>query len=80
IVIDGPPALESPHVRFLAREADEALFLIEWDKTDAADVALALERLESRNVSILFNKSDAARLRPYDPEQSRHLESIGRAA
>jgi succinoglycan biosynthesis transport protein ExoP len=80
IVIDGPPALESSHVRFLAREADEALFLIEWDKTNVADVALALERLESKKASILFNKSDAARLRLYDPEQSKHLESIGRAA
>ena len=32
IVIDGPPVLEAPHARFLAREADDVLFLVEWEK------------------------------------------------
>lgn len=80
IVIDGPPALEFPHIRFLAQEADSVLFLIEWDKTGSADVAAALERFDAKDASILFNKSDAARLRLYDPEQSRQIESMGRAA
>jgi polysaccharide biosynthesis transport protein len=80
IVIDGPPALDASHAHFLAAEADEVLFLVEWDKTDADDVAAALDRLEADDPALLFNKSDAARLKLYDPEQSRQIESLGLAA
>ncbi|MGJ0508509.1 MAG: GumC family protein [Methylocystis sp.] len=80
IVIDGPPALDSPHARFLASLADEILFVVEWDKTSDVDAALALERLEATQAGLLFNKTDAARLKLYDPEQSRQLESVRLAA
>lgn len=80
IVIDGPPAGDPAAARFLAAGADEALFLVEWDKTDAEMVSAALERLEARDPVILFNKADATRLKLYDPDRSRQLESLRRAA
>jgi succinoglycan biosynthesis transport protein ExoP len=80
IVIDGSPVLESSNARFLAAEADQTLLVVEWDKTDADDVAAALERLEADDPALLFNKSDPARLKLYEPEQSRQLESVGLAA
>jgi uncharacterized protein involved in exopolysaccharide biosynthesis/Mrp family chromosome partitioning ATPase len=80
VVIDGPPALEAPYARFLASQADQSLFLIEWDKTRAADAATALERLDASDVAVIYNKTDPTRLKLYDPDQSRLLESLGLAA
>jgi len=73
IVIDGPPALEAPHARFLAAQADHTVFLVEWDKTSADDADAALDRLDIDEAAALYNKTDAARLRLYDPEQSRQM-------
>lgn len=84
IVIDGPPALEAPHSRFLAAQADHTVFLIEWDKTSAADANAALDRLDLREAAVFYNKADAGRLRLYDPEHSRQMvtrsEDMARAA
>ncbi|WP_457796427.1 GumC family protein [Methylocystis sp. S23] len=73
IVIDGPPALEAPHARFLAAQADRTVFLVEWDKTSADDADAALDRLDLGETAVLYNKTDAARLSLYDPEQSRQM-------
>lgn len=80
IVIDGPPALEAPHARFLAAQADETLFIVEWDKTSAEEADAALDRLDLNDVSIVYNKADAKRLRLYDPEQSQQLTDLATAA
>lgn len=80
IVIDGPPALEAPHARFLAAQADRTVFLVEWDKTSAADVDAALERLDLNEVAVVYNKVDAKRLRLYDPEQSQQMTDLATAA
>lgn len=73
IVIDGPPALEAPHARFLAAQADHTVFLVEWDKTNVADANTALDRLDLREAAVIYNKADARRLELYDPEQSRQI-------
>lgn len=75
IVIDGPPALETKHARALALQADTTLFVIEWDKTEVAAAEKALHSLEPKQTGILFNKADVERLRLYDPERSRQIES-----
>lgn len=75
IVIDGPPARDVPYARFLAAQADSVIFLLEWDKTNAADAAVALDRLEVDDVDIVFNKADPARLKLFDPEESRRIET-----
>ncbi|WP_442753932.1 GumC family protein [Methylocystis sp. JAN1] len=80
IVIDGPPALEAPHARFLAAQADYTVFLIEWDKTSADDADAALDRLDAGATAVLYNKADAARLSLYDPEQSRQMALCGEGA
>lgn len=80
IVIDGPPALDAPHARFLSAQADGTVFLIEWDKTDVSDAEAALDRLETNETVIVFNKTDTERLRHYDPVQAREIESVGVAA
>lgn len=67
IVIDGPPALEAPHARFLAAQADYTVFLVEWDKTSAGDADAALDRLDVGATAVLYNKTDAVRLSLYDP-------------
>lgn len=77
VIIDGPPALEAPHARFLAAQADHTVFLVEWDKTSSADANLALDRLDLREATAFYNKADAARLRLYDPEQSRQMTNLG---
>lgn len=77
VVIDGPPALDAPHARFLAAQADHTVFLVEWDKTSAEDAEAALDRLDSGAIAALYNKTDAARLRLYDPEQSRQMTLYG---
>jgi polysaccharide biosynthesis transport protein len=77
IVIDGPPALEAPHARFLAAQADRTVFLVEWDKTSADDAEAALDRLDLGAAAVLYNKTDAARLRLYDPDQSRQMALVG---
>lgn len=77
IVIDGPPALEAPQARFLAAQADHTVFLVEWDKTSADDADAALDRLDLGATAALYNKTDAARLRLYDPEQSRQMSLYG---
>lgn len=74
VVIDGPPALETPHARLLAAQADRTVFLIEWGKTSAADAAAALGRLDLRKAAVLYNKTNVKRLRLYDPPQSRLME------
>jgi len=74
VVIDGPPALEAPHARLLAAQADRTVFLVEWGKTSAADVAAALGRLDLRKAAVLYNKTNVERLRLYDPPQSRLME------
>lgn len=76
IVIDGPPALEAGYAKALAAQADTTIFVVEWDKTRAADAEHAIERLESGQIAVLFNKTDVSRLRLYDPEQSRQIESL----
>lgn len=80
IVIDGPPTLDAPYTRFLAAQADTVFFVVEWDRTTDADAALALARLEMSDAAVVFNKTDAARLKLYDPDTSREIESLGRAA
>ncbi len=80
IVIDGPPTLEAPHARFLAAQADKTVFLIEWDKTSAQDANNALDRLDLREAAVVYNKANAVRLKLYDPEQSRQIESLSLAA
>jgi Mrp family chromosome partitioning ATPase len=80
IVIDGPPALEAPHARVLAAQADRTVFVVEWDKTSAEDVEAALERLDLRAAAMLYNKTEGARLSLYDPEQSRLMEGLAAAA
>ncbi|PPD41930.1 MAG: hypothetical protein CTY15_12875 [Methylocystis sp.] len=77
IVIDGPPALGAPHARFLAAQADHTVFIVEWDKTSSEDADAALERLDLASTAILYNKTDASRLRLYDPEQSRQMTLYG---
>jgi len=74
VVIDGPPALEAPHARLLAAQADRTVFVIEWGKTSAADVTAALGRLDLREAAVLYNKTDVKALRMYDPQQSRLME------
>ncbi|MGE0194008.1 MAG: GumC family protein [Methylocystis sp.] len=74
VVIDGPPALEAPHARLLAAQADRTVFVIEWGKTSAADVKAALARLDLREAVVLYNKADVNGLRMYDPQQSRLME------
>lgn len=80
VIIDGPPALEAPQAPFLAEQADRLLFVVEWDKTHRSDVGMALDRLDAVEAAVVFNKTDTARLRLYDPEQARVLESRKRAA
>lgn len=70
IVIDGPPALEAQYARLLADQADETLFVIEWDKTGVADADAATERLDVEEVAVVYNKVDPERLRLYDPPRS----------
>jgi len=77
VIIDGPPVLEAPHARFLSAQADHTVFLVEWDKTSATDANLALDRLDLREAAVFYNKADAARLRLYDPEQSRQMTNLG---
>lgn len=77
IVIDGPPALEAAHTRFLAAQADRVVFLVEWDRTSAADANMALDRLDLRDAAVVYNKTVAERLRLYDPEQSRQMTVRG---
>jgi uncharacterized protein involved in exopolysaccharide biosynthesis/MinD-like ATPase involved in chromosome partitioning or flagellar assembly len=79
-VIDGPPALEAPHARFLAAQADRTIFLIEWDKTSSNEAESALDRLDLDNVAIVYNKADPKRLRLYDPEQSQQMSYLAAAA
>jgi uncharacterized protein involved in exopolysaccharide biosynthesis len=73
IVIDGPPALEAPYAPFLSGQADQTVFLIEWDKTSASDANAALDRLDLGEAAVVYNKADPERLRLYDPEQSRQM-------
>lgn len=80
VVIDGPPALEGPHAPFLAAQADRLLFIVEWNKTHRDDAAMALDRLDVAPAGVIFNKTDAAGLRLYDPDQARRLERRTRAA
>lgn len=80
IVIDGPPALEAPHARFLAAQADETLFIVEWDKTSAEEADAALDWLDLNEVFVVYNKADAKRLRLYDPEESQQLSGLATAA
>jgi uncharacterized protein involved in exopolysaccharide biosynthesis len=84
IVIDGPPALESSHARQLAAQADVTAFVVEWDKTSAANVTESLERLNPEAAAIVFNKVDVKRFKLFDPAGSRRLstraDEISRAA
>ena len=84
VVIDGPPALEAAHVAALARQADQTIFVVEWDETSRANVSEALDRLDPRHSALVLNKVDSRRYRLFDPTQSYRLElqpeSIGRAA
>ncbi len=80
VIIDGPPALETPYARFLAEFADETAFLVEWDATRASDVDLALDCLGLREAALVFNRTDTERLKLYDPAGGRHIESLALAA
>ncbi len=71
VVIDGPPALEAPYARLLAVQADQTIFLVEWDKTSSADAESAIERLAFDEGIVLYNKVDPDRLSLYDPAHSR---------
>ena len=73
VVVDGPPVLEAGHAKLLAREADETLFVVEWDRTNQASVNEALDRLDSGTTILLLNKIDIARYSLFDPAQSRSL-------
>lgn len=82
VVIDGPPVLEASHAPLLAARADHVVFLIEWDKTRAEDAEAALQRLDLRDAAaILYNKTDATRLRLYERWRSYSCElNFGEAA
>ncbi len=80
IIIDGPPVLESWNARAIAAQADNTVFVVEWDKTKVSDAKMALDRLQPKRAVMLFNETDVARLRLYDPEQSRQLECVRLAA
>lgn len=73
VVIDGPPALEAPHARFLSAQADQTVFIIEWDKTSADDANAALDQLDLVDTPVIYNKADSRRLRLYEPVQSRQM-------
>ena len=73
IIIDGPPALEAPYAPFLSTQADQTVFLVEWNKTFAMDANVALERLDLETAAVIYNKADPEQLRLYDPEQSRQM-------
>ncbi len=79
-VIDGPPALEAPHARFLAAQADRTIFVAEWDRTSVSEAESALRGLDLDNVAIVYNKADPERLRLYDPEQSHQMSYLAAAA
>lgn len=70
VVIDGPPALEAQHARTLADQADETVFIVEWDKTASSDAAAAIARLDAERVAVVYNRVDPDRLRLYDPGRS----------
>jgi polysaccharide biosynthesis transport protein len=77
VVIDGPPALEAPHARFLAAQADRIVLVVEWDKTTKHDAEMALDGLEATTTAIVYNKTDFSRLALYDPAPVHQL--AGRA-
>lgn len=84
VVIDGPPVLDSGHTGFLARQANQTVFVVEWDKTSRANVIEALERLVATQTTLILNKVDIARYRLLEPAQSYRLatqaEDVSRAA
>jgi uncharacterized protein involved in exopolysaccharide biosynthesis len=67
LVIDAPSVLQVPGVRALASLADVTLMIVEWNKTDAARVAEAIEGLDPEKVSIIFNKVDLVRYARFAP-------------
>jgi Mrp family chromosome partitioning ATPase len=67
LVIDGPSISTSPAIRSLAPLASSTLMIVEWDKTDAALVANAVEGLDLRKVAIIFNRVDLARYGRFKP-------------
>jgi Mrp family chromosome partitioning ATPase len=58
VIIDAPPVLATEEASILAREADEALFVIEADHTPEPAAAAALDELleANANVSLLLNR------------------------
>ncbi|MGA2795265.1 MAG: hypothetical protein ABSE69_17410 [Roseiarcus sp.] len=54
-------------MRALASLADVTLMIVEWNKTDAARVAEAIEGLDPEKVSIIFNKVDLVRYARFAP-------------
>lgn len=77
IIIDGPPALESSYAPLLSVQADQTVFLVEWDKTGATDANVALQRLDLGEAAIVYNKADPRRLGLYDPDRSRQMNDRG---
>jgi polysaccharide biosynthesis transport protein len=61
VILDAPALSTTPAVRSLAALADRTLIVAEWDKTEAAAVAAALEGLDLEKVQVLLNKVDPAR-------------------
>jgi Mrp family chromosome partitioning ATPase len=67
LVIDGPSISTSPAIRSLATLAGSTLMTVEWNKTDAALVANAIEGLDLRRVALIFNRVDLARYGRFTP-------------
>lgn len=84
VVIDGPPVLEAGNAGFLARQADQIVFVVEWDATSRANVSEALEGLGAGQTTLVLNKVDVRRYRLFEPAQSYRLaakpEDVSRAA
>ena len=84
VVIDGPPVLGSSYAGPLASQADQAVFVVNWDATSQSDVREALGHLGAGQTTLVLNKVDPARYRLFDPSQSyrltAHAEYADRAA
>ncbi len=68
VVIDGPAVFEAGYAATLAAGADLSLMVIEWDATDGAEVAEALDRLKPDQAALVFNKVDVRRYARYETE------------
>ncbi len=86
IVIDGPAVFEAGYAATLAGAADLSLMVVEWDATESAEVAEALERLRPADAAVVLNKVDVARYARYETEgvdrlrRGRTVRAVAEAA